>query len=143
MQETSNEEVEFDAVDGTMTTVSTRRKSDANRLTLKRAIADVTDKPVTRIVPSHEHDDHVGGTGVFPETQVICHAACQAVFDLDVVGMAPENVDVTFTDSLQVDFRGPPVNGEIRKAMEAGGPMQVMTSMATWPRDLKLPQYAD
>lgn len=35
------------------------------------------------------------------------------------------------------------VNGEIRKAMEAGGPMQVMTSMETWPRDLKLPQYAD
>ena len=35
------------------------------------------------------------------------------------------------------------VNGGIRKDMEAGGPMQVMTGMATWPRDLKLPQYAD
>lgn len=101
----SNEEVEFDAVDGTMTTVSTRRKSDANWLTLKRAIADITDKPVTRIVLSHEHDDHVGGTGVFPGDQVICHAACQAVFDLDVVGMDPEKVDVTFTDSLRVDLR--------------------------------------
>ena len=201
---------------------------------LKRAIADITDKPVTKIVLSHEHYDHVGGTGVFPEAQVICHAACQAVFDLDVGGVAPEKVDVTFTDSLRVDFRGPPVdlyyygpgdgfasivvhlpeeriaftadlyerraltpgkwmddanylailrvlkelqkknlrhavnahsadasvaivdenvkfmsdlfnlvNGEIRKAMEAGGPMQVMTSMETWPRDLKLSQYAD
>ena len=29
----SNEEVEFDAVDGAMTAVSTRRKSDANWLT--------------------------------------------------------------------------------------------------------------
>ena len=70
---------------------------------LKRAIADITDKPVTRIVLSHEHYDHVGGTGVFPEAQVICRAACQAVFDLDVGGMAPEKVDVTFTDSLRVD----------------------------------------
>ena len=201
---------------------------------LKRAIADVTDKPVTRIVLSHEHYDHVGGTGVFPEAQVICHAACQTVFDLDVGGVVPEKVDVTFTDSLRVDFRGTPVdlhyygpgdgfasivvhlpeervaftadlyehraltpgkwmddanylailrvlkelqkknlrhavnahsedtsvaivdenvkfmsdlfnlvNGEIRKAMEAGGPMQVMTSLETWARDLKLPQYAD
>ena len=77
---------------------------------LKSAIAEITDKPVTWIVLSHEHYDHVGGTGVFPDAQVICHAACQAVFDLDVSGQAPEKVHVTFTDSLRVDFRGPPVD---------------------------------
>ena len=79
-------------------------------LSLKNAIAGITDKPVTRVVLSHEHYDHVGGTEVFPEAQVICHAACQAVFDLDVTGQAPEKVHVTFTDSLRVDFRGPPVD---------------------------------
>ena len=201
---------------------------------LKSAIAGITDKPVTRIVLSHEHYDHVGGTEVFPEAQVICHAACQAVFDLDVTGQAPEKVHVTFTDSLRVDFRGPPVdllyfgpadgyastvvhlpeqrvaftadlyehrsltnglwmdddnylairrvlkalqemdlrhavnahsedtsvaivdesaafvedlfnlvNGEIRKAMQEGGPMKVFTSMELWMHGLKLPQYAD
>ena len=34
---------------------------------LKNAIAGITDKPVTRIVLSHEHYDHVGGTEVFPK----------------------------------------------------------------------------
>ena len=200
---------------------------------MKAAIAGITDKPVTRIVLSHEHYDHVGGTDVFPEAQVICHAACEAVFDLDVSGQVPEKVDVTFTDFLKVDFRGPTVNlhsygpadgfgstvvhlpearvaftadlyehrslthamwmdddnylailrtlkalqgmdlrhavsshsddtsvaivdenvafvedlfalvgGEIREAMEAGGPMEVMRHLSMWPGELKLPGYA-
>ena len=203
-------------------------------LSLKSAIAGITDKPVTRIVLSHEHYDHVGGTEVFPEAQVICHAACQAVFDLDLGPQSPKEVHVTFTDSLRVDFRGPPVDllyfgpadgfastvvhlpeqrvaftadlyehrsltngmwmdddnylairrvlkalqgmdlrhavnahsedtsvavvdesaafvedlfdlvgGEIRKAMQEGGPMKVFTSMELWVHGLKLPQYAD
>ena len=206
----------------------------ARARSLKSAIAGITDKPVTRIVLSHEHYDHVGGTEIFPDAQVICHSACQAVFDLDVTGVAPRKVDVTFNDSLRVDFRGPRVdlhyfgpadgfaatvvhlpqtriaftadiyaprmltpgmwmeddnylailrvlrelkgmdllhavnshsndtsptivaenlafvealfelvNGEIRKAMQAGGPMRVITGLEKWQRELKLPRYAD
>ena len=71
---------------------------------LKKAIAEITDKPVTRIVLSHEHYDHVGGTEAFPDAQVICHVACEAVFALDVSGQAPKKVDVTFGDSVLRNF---------------------------------------
>lgn len=76
---------------------------------LKAAIAELAGKPVTHIVLTHEHYDHVGGTEVFPDAQVICHRACQAVFDLDILGQAPGKVDVTFDDMLEVDFAGPAV----------------------------------
>ena len=35
------------------------------------------------------------------------------------------------------------VGGAVQKAMQEGGPMQVMMNMATWPQELKLPQYAE
>ena len=35
------------------------------------------------------------------------------------------------------------VGGEIREAMQAGGPGQVFRSLYKWPNELKLPQYAD
>ena len=201
---------------------------------MKAAIAGITDKPVTTIVLSHEHYDHAGGTGVFPDAQVICHSACQAVFDLDVIGQAPGKVHQSFDDFLHVDFAGTTVNlhyygpadgfgsavvhlpeervaftadiyaeraltngmwmeddnylairkmlkalqemdlahavsghsfntspeivdenaafvedlfdlvlAEVRKAMQAGGQVQVFRSLSRWPHELKLPQYAD
>jgi glyoxylase-like metal-dependent hydrolase (beta-lactamase superfamily II) len=36
-----------------------------------RAIADVTDKPVTHVVYSHEHTDHIGAASLFPKTATI------------------------------------------------------------------------
>ena len=71
---------------------------------LKAEVAKITDAPVTTIVLTHEHYDHVGGTGVFPEASVVCHRNCQAVFDLfdvDAVGDVPE-VDQIFDDRLDL-----------------------------------------
>ncbi len=33
-----------------------------------QAIASVTDKPVTHVIYSHEHTDHIGGAHLFPAT---------------------------------------------------------------------------
>jgi len=77
---------------------------------MKSAIAKITAKPVTAIVLSHEHYDHVGGTEVFPDAEIICHRSCQAVFDVDVLGIAPQRVDVIFDEFLEVDFDGPTVH---------------------------------
>ena len=62
---------------------------------MQAEIAKLTEAPVSYIALTHEHYDHVGGTGVFPEALVICHFNCQPAFDLDVLGDVPE-VDVTF-----------------------------------------------
>jgi len=36
-----------------------------------KAVAEVTDKPITHIVYSHEHTDHIGGAYLFPKTAKI------------------------------------------------------------------------
>ena len=68
---------------------------------LQAEIDKVTDLPVTTIVLTHEHYDHAGGTTLFPDAEVICQRNCQANFDLDVLGDAPE-VDRTFDDRLDI-----------------------------------------
>ena len=68
---------------------------------VKEEIAKLTDVPVTTIVLTHEHYDHIGGTDVFDDAKVICHRNCQPVFDLfkqgEVPGYGPiPDVDETF-----------------------------------------------
>lgn len=68
---------------------------------LQGEIAKVTDKPVTTIALTHEHLDHVGGTKLFPDAEIICHRNCLSNFELDALGDVPE-VDVIFDDMLEV-----------------------------------------
>ena len=75
---------------------------DLRAQSIREEIAKLTDSPVSVIALTHEHYDHVGGTGVFPDATVICHINCQPVFDLDVLGDVPE-VDVTFDRQLDVN----------------------------------------
>lgn len=42
------------------------------------AIAEVTTKPVTRVLLTHHHVDHVLGTHRFPAATVVSHRACRA-----------------------------------------------------------------
>ena len=93
---------------------------------LKEVIAGLTDAPVTAIVLTHEHYDHVGGTGVFDNATVYCHRNCQAIFDLHpsrtdpdiaipILGDVPESIttydeamDLTMGDIVvQLRYLGP------------------------------------
>ncbi|MBQ4838708.1 MULTISPECIES: MBL fold metallo-hydrolase [Pseudoalteromonas] len=59
---------------------------------LKSTISKLTSLPVTKIVLSHEHYDHVGGTEVFPNAEIYAHQAANSIFRLDVTGQAPKTV---------------------------------------------------
>ena len=70
--------------------------------TLEAEIAKITELPVTHIVLSHEHYDHVGGTEVFEGAQIIVQEKAVPVFGLDAMGYAPKTVDQTFDQSLTI-----------------------------------------
>ena len=57
---------------------------------LQEVVAGLTDAPVTSVVLTHEHYDHVGGTGVFEGATVYCHRNCQVTFDLHPSRTDPE-----------------------------------------------------
>lgn len=71
---------------------------------LKDEIAKLTDKPVTKIVLTHEHFDHVGGTEVFEGAEIIAQENVTAVFHLDPLGLTPVTVDVTFSNKHTIDM---------------------------------------
>ncbi|MBQ4845226.1 MBL fold metallo-hydrolase [Pseudoalteromonas sp. MMG005] len=59
---------------------------------LKEEVAKLTSLPITKIVLTHEHYDHVGGTEVFKHAEVYAHRATEPVFRLDVTDQAPKKV---------------------------------------------------
>ncbi len=73
---------------------------------LKEEIAKVTDAPVTRIVLTHEHYDHVGGTSSFPDARIVCHRNCAPVFALASLGDVPAQVDEEFDTEWTVSAGG-------------------------------------
>ena len=78
--------------------------NDERAAAIKEAVAGLTEAPVTWIVMSHEHYDHAGGFAAFEEAQIACHQNCQAVFDLDPFGVAPESVDLEFSDFAAIEM---------------------------------------
>ncbi|WP_170504827.1 MBL fold metallo-hydrolase [Ruegeria arenilitoris] len=71
---------------------------------LKEEIAKLTDLPVSRIVMTHEHYDHVGGTDVFPNADVVAQENFEMFMDKDPLGMLPDQLDVTFKDALSINM---------------------------------------
>ncbi|MCI0781101.1 MAG: MBL fold metallo-hydrolase, partial [Chloroflexi bacterium] len=93
------------------------------------AIAEVTDEPVTHVIYSHFHADHIAGAGKFPSDAVyIAHQETASElarpggpdrlipFGTFVGGAPPPAPDVTFSDSftltvgnqtLELEYKGP------------------------------------
>lgn len=93
------------------------------------AIADVTDKPITHVIYSHSHADHIGAAGIYPEdATVIAHedtaSQLEAALSPDrdfpygvFVGGGPVPLpDITFKkqftlrrghQALELDYKGP------------------------------------
>ena len=72
---------------------------------MKTEIEHITDKPIKYVVLSHEHFDHIGGTEIFEDAEVICQRSCSATFALSPMFPTPE-VDIYFDDSLEIDLGG-------------------------------------
>jgi len=71
---------------------------------LKKEIRKLTEKPVTKIVLSHEHFDHVGGTEVFSNAEIIAHNNIREYDGLDPLNMVPDNIHQTFESQLTIDM---------------------------------------
>ncbi|MES0884287.1 MBL fold metallo-hydrolase [Roseibium sp. SCP14] len=71
---------------------------------LRKEIEKITDLPVTKIVMTHEHFDHVGGTQVFPEAEIIAHKNMEEYRGLDPLGMLPPEIHTTYEDELTIDM---------------------------------------
>ncbi|WP_299985818.1 MBL fold metallo-hydrolase [uncultured Ruegeria sp.] len=67
-------------------------------------IAKLTDKPVGKIVLSHEHFDHTGGTEIFKGAEIIAQENVRAVANLDPLGMFPDKIDQTFDANMDIDM---------------------------------------
>lgn len=70
------------------------------------AISSVTDLPITHVIYSHSHSDHIGGAAVFPEgVEIIAHSA--TLEQLDRAGDENRPVPtVTFDDTYTLEVGG-------------------------------------
>ena len=55
--------------------------SDAIGQHLKQAIAGITDKPVTHIINTHHHGDHILGNSAFPDAEIISSEKCRELVE--------------------------------------------------------------
>ena len=73
---------------------------------LQAEIAKMTKLPVSHIVLSHEHYDHVGGTEVFPDAEIYAQRCTQSVFQLDELGLVPTKVHHPFDTKATISMGG-------------------------------------
>ena len=85
-------------------TLITDPANSARAAVLKEEIAKLTDTPVNKIVLTHEHFDHIGGTEVFEGAEIIAQENISAVLPFDPLGTTPEKIDVTFESDYVINM---------------------------------------
>lgn len=102
--------------------------SPARSEVLRDELAEITDLDVRWTVLSHEHYDHIGGTEIFPEADVICQSACENVIAVSPI-LAEFDIDSAFRNAVTLDL-GSDLQIEIIHVAPADG---VATSIVNIP----------
>lgn len=71
---------------------------------LKEEIAKLTRKPVDKIVLSHEHFDHVGGTEIFESANIYAQENIRDDMQLDPFSFLPNDVHYTYKNKMTIDL---------------------------------------
>lgn len=71
---------------------------------LRDEIAKLTDKPVGKLVLTHEHFDHTDGTEVFAGADIIAQENAKSVIGLDPLDLFPDEIDITFDEKMVIDM---------------------------------------
>ncbi len=71
---------------------------------VRHEISKLTDLPVTHVVLTHEHFDHIGGTDIFEWADIYAQQNIHAVIRFDPLDIAPDKIDVTFNRMLEIDM---------------------------------------
>lgn len=121
-------------------TVMTEHRARA----LRRAVAELTDKPIRTVINTHHHADHTYGNFLFPEATIIGHELCREAtiatgfetkkwfpgVDWGEIEIRPP--EVTFTDDLKVWFDDMP--GTLRY----WGPAHTTNDVTVWIEEIGL-----
>jgi cyclase len=118
--------------------------TEARNHAFREAAAGVTDVPITTVVNTHHHGDHVYGNGLYPQATIIGHELCRAETISTGLSIQPffptadfGHIDVTpafvtFTDRLDVYV------DDLKVELHFVGPAHTTNDVVAWIPERRL-----